>query len=64
MKLTGNDDTMLAITYRPSISSIHQDTVTLAHESVDMLLSRIEGEAVDKNHIVVPVRLVERETTG
>ena len=64
VKLTGNDDTMLAITYRPSISSIHQDTVTLARESVDMLLNRIEGETVVKNHIVVPVRLVERETTG
>ncbi len=44
VKLTGYDDSMLAITYRPSISSIHQDTVSLARESVDLLLSRIEGE--------------------
>jgi len=30
---------------------------------VDMLLQMVGGEQVPHNHVVLPVRLIERETT-
>ena len=47
----------------PSLTSIHQDTVSMAKRSADLLLRQIDGEAVPEKHILIPVRLVERETT-
>ena len=63
VKLTGYDASITASVYHPSLTSIHQDTVSMAKRSADLLLRQIDGEAVPEKHILIPVRLVERETT-
>ena len=63
IKLTGYDDSPLAGVYNPSITSIHQDAKSMSQSAVDMLLQMVGGEQVPHNHVVLPVRLIERETT-
>lgn len=64
VRLTGFDDSAIAGLYRPSVSSIRQQVAGMARMSADMLLALIEGKTLTSMHQVLPVRLVERETTG
>ena len=64
VKLTGYDDSITASVYHPSLTSIHQDTVSMAKQSAELFLRQIDGEKIPNKHILIPVRLVEREKTG
>lgn len=63
VKITGYDDSLIAGLYRPSISSIRQSVPDMARQSVDLLLNKIGGAKPESMHCILPVRLVERETT-
>lgn len=63
IKVTGYDDSMLAALYNPAITSIHQSIIDMARKSVDILFDQINGVKKPNEHIVLPVRLIERETT-
>ncbi len=64
VKLIGFDDTLLSRHTSPKLSSVAQDTLKLAETTCENLLSLIQNPslAVSKQQLV-PVRLVERETT-
>lgn len=36
----------------------------MAKQSAELFLRQIDGEKIPNKHILIPVRLVERETTG
>ena len=63
VKVTGYDDSILAVLYHPSVSSIHQYVNRMAEKTVALLLAMIEKEHIDQMHNVLPVRLVERAST-
>lgn len=63
VKVTGYDDSMIASLYNPSISSIHQSVLDMARKSVDFLLDMIDEAEMEGMHSILPVRLVERDTT-
>lgn len=64
VKLTGFDDSTLASLYTPSISSIRQMVSLMAEKAVENLMAIIEDEDIETLLHVLPVRLVERETTS
>ena len=64
VKIVGFDGISVSKYCYPSITTIYQDKRALALEAADLLLSLIQGEEINKSHhIVIPVSLIERETT-
>lgn len=63
VKVTGYDDSMLAALYNPAITSVRQSIEDMAQKTVDSLLERIDGGGKERARHVLPVHLVERETT-
>ena len=62
LSVAGFDDTPLATTVSPSLTTIYQPGREMASLAVGMLLER-HGEAEDR-HVVMPFRLVVRESTA
>lgn len=64
IKIVGFDDTPLAIQSRPQLSTVRQDTAQLANLTCSNLLKLIESNhSSPKDSLLVPVQLIERETT-
>lgn len=64
VKVTGFDDTDIAETFRPGITTIHQNGELMAQKAVDFLMKLIDGGEVEKKHYIVPVTVSCRESTG
>lgn len=63
VRVVGFDNTLYSLLTYPRLSSIERNPERMAHQACDVLLRLIDGEAADQNHIVVPVELVERESS-
>lgn len=64
VKIIGFDDTPLATQSKPKLSTVKQNTEKLAQVTCSKLLSLIDKEPnINKKPILIPVELVERETT-
>lgn len=62
LKIIGYDDIDLALMNIPSLTTIKQDIEKIAEMAVKILLDKIENKKVPIKN-VLPVKLVERETT-
>ncbi len=62
MKIVGFDDVNVASLTTPRITTIHQPIKEMARTAVELLIKASEGE-VTPSRTVLPVVLVERETT-
>lgn len=62
LKIVGFDDVNIASLTTPPITTIHQPIREMAKAAVELLIRAAEGEIVP-NRTVLPVSLVERETT-
>ena len=58
--IIGFDDSVVATTSRPTLSSIKQDVVNLGETAADLLLAKLKGETPDP--VILPVELVTRES--
>jgi LacI family transcriptional regulator len=58
--LIGFDDFVLADLLDPPVTVVAQDPVELGRIAAELLFARLEGEAGDPRHVVVPTTLVER----
>lgn len=63
IKLVGFDDVNIASLTTPTISTIHQPIKEMAETAIDLLINAAEGKTVAK-HTLLPVSLVERESTA
>ncbi|WP_207940674.1 LacI family transcriptional regulator [Enterococcus sp. DIV2402] len=63
VKVIGYGNDPIAKYFTPSLSSIRQDYLHLARESVNELLYRIENKAEKSYDITIPVSLINRQTT-
>lgn len=63
VKIIGFDGISVTEYSRPTISTIKQDLVQIAHISCDQLLFMINGGKVESREFVVPVQLLQRDTT-
>lgn len=62
IKLVGFDDVLVSMLTTPRITTIHQPIKEMAQTAVDLLMKAREGQMVP-NKTVLPVTLVEREST-
>ncbi|MCR5273615.1 MAG: LacI family DNA-binding transcriptional regulator [Lachnospiraceae bacterium] len=62
VKIVGFDDVFIASITTPSITTIHQPIKEMAETAVRILIDASEGKTVAKK-TVLPVKIVERETT-
>ena len=60
--VVGFDDSALATSVRPRLTTVHQPISEIGKLSVDMLLKQINGEAVSLREIILNHHLVERES--
>lgn len=63
LKLVGFDDTILASLTTPTITAVHQPIEEMGRMAVSLLLKAADGEVVP-TRTVLPVKLVERDSTG
>lgn len=63
LKIIGFDDVRFATLTTPQLTTIHQPVREMAEIAVNLLHDAVEGKMVARR-TVLPVRLVERETTG
>ena len=63
VKITGFDDSLLAALYHPSISSIRQFVSLVAEKTVSLLFTMMDGKMPDSMHNILPVRMIERDST-
>ena len=63
IKLVGFDDVLISMVTTPRITTIHQPIKEMAEMAVDLLMRARDGQMVP-NRTILPVTLVERESTG
>jgi LacI family transcriptional regulator, galactose operon repressor len=64
LSLVGYDDIPLANYLTPSLTTSSKDSVTMGREAVKLLLARIQDPSRPYQKIVIPTRLIIRESTG
>lgn len=64
ISITGFDDIDMAATVTPSLTTMRQPMVGLGEAAVDLLIRRINGEAIPEPHIRLATQLIIRESTG
>lgn len=62
ISVMGYDDIDLAEYVTPALTTVRQDTELLGSRAADLLLEAIEGKEQDKESILVPVEVIERES--
>ncbi len=60
--IVGFDDNYLCRLTNPCLTTIHQDTGQKGFLAVDMLLSQLKHEEVKERSIILPIKLIERES--
>jgi LacI family sucrose operon transcriptional repressor len=64
LKLIGYDGTQTTRILLPELSTIEQPIKDIAEKCVDILIKQIDGEREDiQQHTILPVRLIDAETT-
>ncbi|WP_458120063.1 LacI family DNA-binding transcriptional regulator [Paenibacillus sp. Z6-24] len=63
VQIIGFDDTPLSNLLSPALSTIRQPAYDMGRAAADLLIQLIEGTAVEKRTIQMPVQFIERETT-
>lgn len=62
ISVIGFDDINICRLTSPTLSTIHQDPAEKGRVAVDFMMKRLQNESIKKNEIILPVRLVERES--
>jgi len=62
ISVVGFDDISLCQMVTPTLTTIHQDIQLRGKIAVNMMLEMLDGRKPEKNEIILPTRLVERES--
>ena len=62
LSVMGFDDIKFASVFTPSITTVRQDRRQMGRQSMEALISRLEGKSGTPVTITIPHRIVERET--
>lgn len=60
IKVVGFDDSVLAVTSRPHLTSVRQDIVALGENAARLMIAQINGEEVEP--VMLPTELVVRDS--
>jgi DNA-binding LacI/PurR family transcriptional regulator len=61
--LIGFDDSPIAWSLRPALSTIRQPAKDMGRKAVELLVRRVEAPASDPTRIVLPAELICRQST-
>lgn len=61
--VTGYDDSPLSSICNPRITTINQNVSAKAKKSIEMLISLQNGDKIDEKNLLLPIRLVIRDST-
>ncbi|WP_267277137.1 LacI family DNA-binding transcriptional regulator [Arthrobacter sp. CDRTa11] len=64
ISLVGFDDVPEASSYTPPLTTVHQDFTEVGHRCVDNVLHQIRSNTADPGMVLVPTRLIVRESTA
>ena len=64
VSVVGFDDADDAASYWPALTTVHQNFDAVGRQATKLLLSLIDGEPNETQKILIPTRLVVRESTG
>ncbi|WP_457964686.1 LacI family DNA-binding transcriptional regulator [Arthrobacter sp. D1-29] len=64
ISLVGFDDVPEASSYTPPLTTVHQDFTEVGHRCVDNVLHQIRSNTADPGMVLVPTRLIIRESTA
>ena len=64
VSVVGFDDTADSAQYLPPLTTVHQDFAEVGRRCVDQALRQIRGEQLGHGTVLVPTRLVVRDSTG
>lgn len=62
--VVGFDDTQVALTTRPRLTTVHQPIEAMGREMARLVMRRIDDGADSPSQVVFPTELVVRESTG
>lgn len=60
--IVGFDDNYLCQIINPTLTTIHQDIDMKGKLAAEMMIAQLKGTHIDNRNIILPVRLVERES--
>lgn len=63
VSIVGFDDIQLAEVFRPRLTTIHQPIHTIGKTACKMLMQLIKEEKIERNKIVLPYKLICRDST-
>lgn len=63
IKITGFDDIELTSLVSPSVTTIHQYNDKMAYYAAENMIKLLNGEEVEKKHILIPVDMIVRESS-
>ena len=64
VSIVGFDDCVYAEYVRPRLTTVHQDVEKKGEAAFDRLRRMIEGETLPENYIVMPVKLIVRDSVA
>ncbi|NLK73658.1 MAG: LacI family transcriptional regulator [Clostridiales bacterium] len=64
VSVVGFNDVRLASIYRPRLTVIHQPLFNIGSVAVKMIIDRIKGKNSGENIVILPHRLIERESSS
>jgi LacI family transcriptional regulator len=62
VSVVGFDDIDVSRLTRPQLTTIHQDAEQKGKIAANMVINHLKGRQIDQKNVVLPVRLVERES--
>ena len=63
VRLISMNETDTALNLQPGISAIHFPLIDIANQCFNLLMQQIEGTLEEKPHMLIPAKLIEREST-
>ncbi|MCD5348058.1 LacI family DNA-binding transcriptional regulator [Agromyces sp. H3Y2-19a] len=64
VSVVGFDDSDEALAFWPALTTVHQNFDDVGRKATESLLALIDGGAVERQKILIPTRLVVRDSTG
>ena len=64
LQIVGFDNTAMSRLMIPQLTTVSQDITAMGSQAAEMLVKLIQGEALERNEVVLETELIPRETTN
>jgi len=64
LSVVGFDDTFVAATTAPALTTVRQPVIEMGRQALQMLLQQVRGEPIDTPHVQLATQLIVRDSTA